>query len=40
VLLRNLAAMDILREALVIFWLVLVFAYAIKGEFIKHNADI
>ena len=32
---RNLAAMDVLREALVMFWLVLVFEFAKEGEFTR-----
>ena len=37
---RNLAAMDDLREALVMFWLVLVFEFAIEGECIQIDADV
>ena len=29
--------MDVAHEASVMFWLVLVFAFAIEGEFIKYN---
>ncbi|KAK2183192.1 hypothetical protein NP493_320g00011 [Ridgeia piscesae] len=29
--------MDVLREALVMFWLVLVFEFVIEGEFTRFN---